>query len=81
MTGKYLKETQDRADLLKGDSQTIDQIERELKVYQADMSKGFNLRLADVDNILHEFEKRGDDFFEATIRLEPHFRFDGQGED
>ncbi len=69
ITGKYLKETQDRADLLKGDSQTIDQIERELKVYQADMSKGFHLRLADVDNILHEFEKRGDDFFESTIRL------------
>jgi small GTP-binding protein len=69
ITGKYLKETQDRADLLKGDGQTIEQIERELKVYQADMTKGFQLRLADVDNILHEFEKRGDDFFESTIRL------------
>lgn len=69
ITGKYLKETEDRADLLKGDGQTIDQIERELKVYQQDMSKGFHLRLADVDNILHEFEKRGDDFFESTIRL------------
>ena len=69
ITGKYPKETEDRADLLKGDGQTIDRIERELKIYQQDMSKGFHLRLAEVDNILHTFEKRGDDFFESTIRL------------
>jgi len=69
ITGKYLKETEERVNLLKGDGQTIDQIERELKIYQRDMSKGFHLRLAEVENILHEFEKRGDDFFESTIRL------------
>jgi hypothetical protein len=33
------------------------------------MSKGFHLRLADVENLLHEFENRGDAFFESTIRL------------
>ena len=69
ITAKYLNEVEQRADLLKGDSETIDQIERELKVYRQDMSKGFQLRLADVDNILHQFEKRGDEFFESTIRL------------
>ena len=63
VVSKYIGESDQRAELLKGDSQTVDQIERELKVYQQDMSKGFQLRLADVDNILHEFEKRGDDFF------------------
>ncbi len=68
-TGKYLKEIEDRAKLLAGDAETIDRIERELKIYQEDMSKGFKLRLAEVDNILHEFEKRGADFFESTIRL------------
>jgi small GTP-binding protein len=66
---KYLTETEERANLLKGDAQTIDQIERELKIYQEDMSRGFHLRLADVDNLLHAFEKRGDEFFESTIRL------------
>jgi len=69
ITGKYLAETEQRTDLLKGDSETIDQIERERKAYQEDMSKGFHLRLANVDNILHEFEKRGDQFFDSTIRL------------
>ena len=73
VVSKYIGESDQRAELLKGDSQTVDQIERELKVYQQDMSKGFQLRLADVDNILHEFEKRGDDFFESTIRLSKIF--------
>ena len=69
VVSKYIGETEARADLLKGDSETIGQIERELKVYKDDMSKGFQLRLADVDNILHDFENRGDEFFESTIRL------------
>jgi len=73
VVNKYIGETEKNLLLLQGDSQTVDQIERELKVYQQDMSKGFHLRLADVDNILHEFEKRGDDFFESTIRLSKIF--------
>ncbi len=69
IAGKYLAATGERAELIKGDAQTIDQIERELAVYRQDMSRGFSLRLADVENILHEFEKRGDEFFDNTIRL------------
>jgi small GTP-binding protein len=69
IASKYLKETEERSALLKGDAETISQIERELKIYREDMSKGFALRLTDVANILQEFEKRGDDFFESTIRL------------
>ena len=44
-TGKYLKEIEDRAKLLAGDAETIDRIERELKIYQEDMSKGFKFAL------------------------------------
>jgi small GTP-binding protein len=73
IVSKYIGETEKNLLLLQGDSQTVDQIEGELKVYQQDMSKGFHLRLADVDNILNEFEKRGDDFFESTIRLSKIF--------
>lgn len=66
---KYHAGTKARAEVLKGDLETISQIERELDVYKQDMSKGFKLRLADVDNVLHEFDRRGNDFFEETIRL------------
>lgn len=66
---KYRSETAARGEVLKGDLDTIGQIERELEVYKQDMSKGFKLRLADVDNVLHEFDRRGNDFFEDTIRL------------
>ncbi len=69
VTAKYLAETEARGELLKGDSQTIDQIERELEIYKQDLSKGFRLRLADVDNVLLDFEKRGNEFFDDTIRL------------
>lgn len=66
---KCVKEGEAREELLRGDLETVDQIERELAVYKQDMSKGFKLRMADVDNILHQFEQRGNDFFEDTIRL------------
>jgi small GTP-binding protein len=69
IAGKYMEETSARAGLLKGDRETIDQIQRELEVYKTDLTSGFRLRLADVDNVLHEFERRGNDFFDETIRF------------
>ncbi|MDX1983200.1 MAG: dynamin family protein [Bryobacteraceae bacterium] len=66
---KHLSEIEARATLLKGDWETIERIQRELEIYKSDMNSGFRLRLADVDNVLHEFERRGNDFFDETIRF------------
>jgi hypothetical protein len=33
------------------------------------MTRGFELRLADIDNLLHQFERRGDAFFDETVRV------------
>ena len=33
------------------------------------MQREFRFRLADVDNVLHEFENRGMSFFDDTMRL------------
>jgi small GTP-binding protein len=58
-----------RLELLREDIQTIDDIERQLGGYFEDVEREFKLRLADIDNSLHEMEKRGLAFFDDTLRL------------
>ena len=36
---------------------------------EADMGREFRVRLSDVDTILHEFELRGQEYFDDTLRL------------
>ena len=38
-------------------------------LYREDLARDFRFRLADVDNVLNDFEKRGADFFEDTLRI------------
>ena len=65
---KYLDEIASRLDLLKDDTTTVEEIRTAVGGYRQDMTRTFHLRLADVDNLLHQFERRGDTFFEETVR-------------
>jgi hypothetical protein len=58
-----------RADVLSADLQTIQDIEGQLDVYRSDLSREFEFRLAEVDNILQQFENRGMHFFDETLRI------------
>jgi small GTP-binding protein len=58
-----------RREVLAADLQTIDDIERQLEVYRTDQSREFEFRLAEVDNILQQFENRGMAFFDDTLRV------------
>jgi small GTP-binding protein len=58
-----------RIAVLKDDLQTIDDIERQLEVYRTDLSREFEFRLAEVDNVLQQFENRGIAFFDDTLRV------------
>jgi small GTP-binding protein len=58
-----------RLNLLREDRQTIDDVERQLEVYRADLSREFEFRLAEVDNVLQQFENRGIAFFDDTLRI------------
>jgi small GTP-binding protein len=69
MAGRYLGILEQRLNLLKDDLITIQDIESQLSVYQQDVTRDFRYRLADVDNVLHEFEQRGIDFFDETMHL------------
>jgi small GTP-binding protein len=69
LADKYLEVTDGRLELLKDDFATLEDVERQMGLYKEDMRREFRFRLADVDNILHEFENRGVAFFDETMRL------------
>ncbi len=66
---KYLGITQERLALLSEDFKTLDTIETQLAVYEADMQRDFAYQLSHVDNTLHEMSNRGMEFIDQTVRL------------
>jgi hypothetical protein len=66
---KYLAVTESRLALLKADISMLDDVDAQLKLYREDMLRDFNFRMADIENILFEMERRGQEFFDETIRL------------
>lgn len=66
---KQLEHVEVDLDSLKEDSQLLEDIQRQMTYYDEDMQRNFRARLSEVDNILYEMEKRGDAFFEETIRF------------
>ena len=69
LTGRHLRAADAELALLQDDLLAIDDIERQLGLYRGDMSREFRHRLSSVDNILHDFERRGVAFFDDTMRL------------
>ena len=51
------------------DVTTVEQIRSMLVGFQRELGRGLELRLSEIDNLLHRFEKRGNDFFEETVRV------------
>ena len=66
---KYLDVIDQRLGLLKDDLITIQDIDSQLLVYKQDITRDFRYRLAEVENVLHGFENRGNEFFDETMRL------------
>jgi small GTP-binding protein len=65
---RYVTMIDGRLDLLKEDAETVSAVTTQLDGFRREMARSFEFRLADVDNVLHEFEKRGDRFFDDTVR-------------
>ena len=59
----------ERLALLKGDFETLEEVERQLSVYQQDLVRDFDLRMSDIDRILLQMESRGQDYFDETMRI------------
>ena len=58
-----------RAQLLAEDARTVSTIDEQLKLYAEDMQKNFKHRITEVENIILEMRRRGDMFFDDTLRL------------
>jgi small GTP-binding protein len=69
LVNKYLAVTQDRLALLKTDFVSLQDVDSQLNVYQQDMHRDFDYRMADIENILFGMERRGMDYFDETLRL------------
>jgi small GTP-binding protein len=59
----------DRLALLKDDFEMLDDVERQLDVYQQDLTRDFEFRMSDIDRILLEMERRGHEYFDDTMRI------------
>ena len=66
---KYLEVITSRLELLKDDFDMIFDVDSQLDLYQEDMKRDFNFRMADIENVLFEMEQRGDGYFDETFRL------------
>lgn len=69
LTGRYLGAIDERLGLLAQDSRTVETIEQHLAVYQEDLKRDFEGRLANIDNMIYEMNQRGDAFFDDTLKV------------
>ena len=69
LTERHASFVKERVSLLKEDFETLDEVERQLSVYQHDLSRDFEFRMSDIDRILLEMEKRGQAYFDETMRI------------
>lgn len=54
---------------LKEDRELLEDIHRQMTYYDDDMQRNFKARLGEIENLLYTMEKRGNEFFDETIRF------------
>ncbi len=69
LTGKYIDRIEARLDTLKADFDMLEDVENQLAVYKEDMHRDFSFRMADLENVLFEMERKGEAYFDETLRL------------
>ena len=69
LAGRYLGFIGERLELLKTDVEMLGDVNHQLEVYEADMQRDFEFRMSDIEKILYEMERRGQEYFDDTIRL------------
>jgi small GTP-binding protein len=69
LTSRYLTLTRERLQMLAEDFDALNDVEAQLSVFEHDMRRGFEARMAEIDNVLLQMERRGHQFFDDTMRL------------
>jgi small GTP-binding protein len=66
---RYRKSVGERMSLLEDDFKTSENVESQLELFQEDMRRDFEARMAEIENIIHALNERGDAWFEDNIRI------------
>jgi small GTP-binding protein len=66
---RYLALTRERLALLADDFAALEDVDRQLRLYEQDMLRDFDGRMAGIDNVLLQMERRGHDYFDDTMRI------------
>jgi small GTP-binding protein len=69
LLGRHLEQVEARLGSLHVDFETIESIDSQLDLYREDLARDFRFRLSDVEKVLLEFERRGMEFFDSTLRI------------
>jgi small GTP-binding protein len=69
IAGTALQRVEARLEVLSADIHALESVDTQLALYQEDLRKAFRFRLSDVDKELLEFENRGIEFFDDTLRI------------
>jgi len=64
-----LRSVGERLALLREDFAMLEDVDRQLDLYEQDMRREFDVRMAAVDNVLLQLERRGHDYFDEMLRL------------
>ncbi|HKH12175.1 MAG TPA: dynamin family protein [Rubrobacter sp.] len=66
---RYRGAVEERLNLLEEDFRTSENVESQLQVFVEDMNRDFEARMAEIENIVHQMNERGDEWFERNIRI------------
>jgi small GTP-binding protein len=66
---RYRAAVDERLNLLEEDFRTSENVESQLKLYKEDMERDFEARMAEIENIIHSLNERGDAWLEENVRL------------
>jgi small GTP-binding protein len=69
LTRRYRAAVDERLSLLEEDFRTSEYVEAQLGLYSEDMRRDFEARLAEIENIIHSLNERGDAWLEENVRL------------
>ncbi|MDJ0755764.1 MAG: dynamin family protein [Ardenticatenaceae bacterium] len=69
LVNQQLDAIQEDWELLENDQTLLHDIENQMHFYDEDMQRNFDARLSEVDSLLLNMEKRGNEFFDDTLRI------------
>ena len=70
---RYRRAVNERMNLLEADFRMSENVEAQLELYRQDMRRDFESRMAEIENIIHQLNERGDAWFEENITLRNFF--------